>query len=147
MTTYLHQYYYATEPVKDIINKLAEEAGLTTDEWDRADHIANGIYLIKNSKHFCLSEFPGNCSTLVLHNIVDSEIRGGKVVDVMYLDALPLAEAICQTLKYAALMMSVSNINMANDLIDLGFEPVITDLRNPHSGNLNHFMIKYIEQT
>lgn len=82
-----------------------------------------------------LSEFPGNCSSIVLSNI-----QG--LLPEMFRKVVIFSVDLCQEFKYGGLFISLTN----QDLIDFavrecGFKILTSDLFNPHSGSKNTFLL------
>lgn len=88
-----------------------------------------------------LSEFPGNCSSLVLDGI--QRYCGDHGISVGGDILVTAAINICKSLSYGALFVSGTTEDMRNIMRDkYGFETFLDDLYNPHSGRNNFFMIK-----
>jgi hypothetical protein len=88
-----------------------------------------------------ISEFPGNCSLLILSNVQTSfklwgEARFGKMLDLM--------EDLCKTLNYRGYIISGTDLPFKEFLTKIRkFKVVLNDLFNYHSNTKNWFVIWY----
>lgn len=91
---------------------------------------------------FYVSEFPGNCSSLVLHGIshfIESHPRITKRI-------FDFIDAFCEISRHSSVFISLADNKkpdyLKNEVGAFGFRPLIQNLFNPHSGNRNVFYIK-----
>jgi hypothetical protein len=91
-----------------------------------------------------LSEFPGNCSSLILSGIQSKlQSRDEKMFD----DVVNFTISICELFKYGALVITGTSPELSQALeIIWDFKKEISGLYNPHSDNINFFMVKRFGQ-
>ena len=86
-----------------------------------------------------LSEFPGNCSSIVVHRI---ESKDRDVRERIF----RAARHIAGELDYALIFISGTSHRMFEHATEFGFKPVLTEILNPHSGSENYFMVYHMEE-
>lgn len=142
---YLHE-FKSKLTVYNTIIYLASKYGVTAGEFNSSDSITSSIYLANAGHRSILSEFPGNCSSLVLSDIQnsfyladDEEIMVTKYTE----NILNLSIDICSAINYGALFVSGTSPYMKQYLMSrYGFTMVMDNLVNPHSGRINYFLAK-----
>jgi len=146
MSMYLHEFKYHN-CTYDIITEIASKYGITVKEFFSGDLISASI-ILNSAGHtrILLSEFPGNCSSLILSNIQSNFYDHG--ISQYMKNNLNVAIEICLALRYGALFVSGTSDHMRNYLIkEYGFEIILGNLMNPHSGSLNYFLVKKFDCT
>lgn len=152
---YIHEFYHKklfeeVEP-RDVINEYLGQVGFVAQPHIYTTGIASAIQIrpVDSDNAALLSEFPGNCSSAVISNITitSSTIVGGSYVSVKtpFKEAILAAEHLCRKLRYAALFVSVADVDMKNAIMDMGFTIVLGDLPNPHSGYINYYLVKVLD--
>ena len=130
---YLYEYKDEFAPrTKAVIDEILLAHDLQMLPW-KGGYITYSM-LIKSSEYkFVLSEFPGNCSSLILSNIQgSSELK----------QTVEFAIDVCKTLHYGALFVSGTSSLMKETLMDgFGFTIVVDGLFNPHSSYHNYFLM------
>jgi hypothetical protein len=127
------------DSVYSIVKSVAEKYNIATEPCLPGKHINASIFIRDYSgNQSLLSEFPGNCSSLVLSNIQGYDIGG-----IDWKNGVDTSIDICKALDYGALWVSGTSSNMKEILInDYGFEVLEDKLYNPHSKNENYFLVK-----
>lgn len=129
------------------INDIASKHGITVNGYSSAGLISSSvIFSSAGSGKILLSEFPGNCSSLILSNI-QSNFNGEGTSHSMK-NNLNCAIEICLALEYGALFVS-GTYNVMRDILikEYGFEIIMDRLMNPHSGMYNYFLVKKFDYT
>jgi len=140
---YLHEYYHSSSHMRSYITKLAEEFGLVVADGNHGSKITSSIHISLADADITsvLSEFPGNCSSLVL-----SDIQGGfcgNSLSKMSDAAVNFSIALCKYASYGGLFVSGTSDDMLKTLVrDYGFSVVINNLHNPHSSRSNFFLLR-----
>lgn len=143
---YLHE-FKCQGTVYNIITGIAGKYGITVKEFFNGDLISSSVTLNSAGQpRILLSEFPGNCSSLILSNIENNFYA--KEISQYMKNNLNAAIEICLALRYGALFVSGTSDHMSYFLIkEYGFEVILDKLMNPHSGNLNYFLVKKFDYT
>lgn len=146
---YLFEYMQGDGDVTEIIDAIADGYGFTVSERPNGDDVTHGIYLSTKGNNMYgdayLSEFPGNCCALVLHNIQKQANAAGKL-DPAGEALLNTALEMCERMEYALLFISGTHPRMKDRLIkEYGFSGVLDNIFNPHSGQNNFFLVKRID--
>jgi len=130
-------------PTHHKILEVASSSNVTISENTRIE-LHYSVRLVSRTiveQFATLSEFPGNCSSLVLDGI--QRYCGDHGISVGGDILVTAAINICKSLSYGALFVSGTTEDMRNIMRDkYGFETFLDDLYNPHSGRNNFFMIK-----
>jgi nucleoid-associated protein YejK len=128
--------------VYNIITEIAGRYGITVKEFFNGDLISSSVTLNSAGQNrILLSEFPGNCSSLILSNI-QNNFYTSEISQYMK-NNLNATIEICLALRYGALFVSGTSRHMSDFLIkEYGFEVILDKLMNPHSGSLNYFLVK-----
>ena len=132
---------YVHRPERIILEELLEEYGITLIGSVAAGNLNSCITFSYEGRSFHLNEFPGNCSSLILHNITD-------MLEV-YTDRAKIAIQFCSKLgsclEYGALFISGSTKGSYNILVnELGFTCCLDGIFNPHSERKNWFVYKVL---
>lgn len=106
--------------------------------------ITTSIQLAYNDKYsFVISEFPGNCSSIILHGI-QSKIFGDIVDHCINSDIwksiINIGIDLCKKLNYGALFISLSNEKCRDEVIKEFPFKCVTEFKNPHSFKVNYFL-------
>jgi len=141
---YLYNYNDSVE--NQIVVLAADKQGFTDVNTDEHITFLNTSLRISdtrrvdtyNNNYFRVSEFSGNCSSLILSNIQNKSSEYKE-------RALNVAIEICEKMRYAALFISGTGEEFKYWAINHGFEIVINELYNPHSSNNNFFACLRIE--
>lgn len=136
---YLFQ-YKEEEYVERIVMEALHKRELSVSEFERGIDINSTLYITSRSGlRVLLSEFPGNCSSLILSNVQS----GLEDYTDTYTKILEAAIEITQVMKYAALFITGTSSTMRKFLEDnYQFKCVVDQLYNPHSGKENFFLMK-----
>ena len=139
---YLHEINYKSSVAYNRILKILNGYGISFETLNSGGYINYSIKLIFAGRGpVILSEFPGNCSVLILSEIQAFSMSSGfTALGERFLNA---AIDIATDLSYYGLIISGTSTGMFNELVNKhGFTPVIEGIVNPHSGNTNFFLIK-----
>jgi hypothetical protein len=148
MGNYLYEYSdggstYTTKIVEDI--RTRHQINVT--EFDRRLHINSFMevnYMSEEYRGLChigISEYPGNCSSLILHN-VETLASFHQSTMKHFLD---FAEELGKALGYGALWVTGVNDSAQKFFCDNGFK-IVASIHNPHSGRENYFVVKDINK-
>lgn len=96
--------------------------------------ISSCLFIDSDHGRFFLSEFPGNCSAIIVSEI---QYRTKDVREQMIKAAIDIAHE----LDYALLFASGTSKDLKDQLKELKFEEVLNNVFNPHSGSRNYFMV------
>lgn len=140
----LSSYYYDSS-VKLLVQNTAQKYSLVPADRHTGGYVDASIILGNSKQHsFLLSEFPGNCSTLILSNLQD--VIDTTTYEPDARDAIKCAIELCNVFEYGGLMITGTSQKMMDILVnDFKFNVCIPDLFNPHSDNENYFLIKKLE--
>ena len=143
---YLYEFKHQ-RTVYNIITEIASKYGITVKEFFNGDLISSSVTLNSAGQpRILLSEFPGNCSSLILSNIQNNFYSSG--ISQYMKNNLNATIEICLALRYGALFVSGTSRHMSDFLIkEYGFEVILDKLMNPHSGSLNYFLVKKFDYT
>lgn len=131
--------WYDEDEETDELNSIAEEYNVEILGDVKGDYINSSVVLSKNGYNVCLSEFPGNCSSLVI-SCIQNRTSAPPISDIMKA-SIKLAEHM----QYGAIFASGTDIDFRDWLANLGFEVITAGLYNPHSGSDNFFMMKVLK--
>jgi hypothetical protein len=133
--------------VYDKVTGIAGKYGISVKEFQNSDLISSSVtFNSAGQSRILLSEFPGNCSSLILSNIQSSFYSAGLTQYIK--NNLDCAIEICIALKYGSLFISGTSGYMRKVLIEeYGFKVILDELMNPHSGSLNYFLVKKFDYT
>lgn len=147
MGQYLYHYFISNYKVRDELNEMASKRGLELSPHKESYNIDSSI-IVRDLHYGCLSflsEFPGNCSALVLHSIQEYFYieRNRKVID----NVIKFSLEVCKSLEYYLLFVTCTSEGMKNYLMknyefEIAFDPFI----NFHSGSINYFLIKRVDK-
>ena len=140
---YLSEYYSTYDSKgKETLEDIALKHECTVREHKNSPNITASIAIYSIGRMSVLSEFPGNCSSLVLSSI-QSYCKNLPVFTAI----LDTAIDICKTLNYGALFISGTHTDMRTYLIDkYGFDVILDGLVTPHSSYINYFLVKKIQE-
>jgi len=133
--------------VYNIVTEIAGKYGIAVKEFFNGALISASVTLNSAGQpRILLSEFPGNCSSLILSNIQNNFYTSG--TSQYMKNNLNAAIEICLALRYGALFVSGTSRLMSDFLIkEYGFEIILDKLMNPHSGSFNYFLVKKFDYT
>ena len=137
---YLHEFYY-DEEISEIIFEAASNHKVETKTCLEGKDINSSIYLVDvEGRASILSEFPGNCSSLVLSDV---QYRPDLMGTPAWRSKILASIDICESLSYGALWITGTSDQMKDILVkEYEFEVLEDKLYNPHSYNNNYFLIK-----
>lgn len=141
---YLHEFKNKLSVYNTIIG-LASKYVIEAGEFNSSGSITASIYLSGAGHTSILSEFPGNCSSLVLSDIQNSfYFSNNEIMTTKYMEnILNLSIDICLAINYGALFVSGTSPYMKQYLMSkYGFTVVMDNLVNPHSERINYFLVK-----
>jgi hypothetical protein len=140
---YFSSYSEGFDRIADVLNKYPESKIVYTMKGDHLNSCL-GIRTNPNYNSFQLNEFPGNCSSLILHDIqsMHSSYEDG---NKSFMEAIEFSLDIASSLSYGALFVTGTSGNMRETLLARGFEEILGGLFNPHSQRENFFLVKRIE--
>lgn len=149
---YLHM-CVDTPSVQETIIELTTKYGFVEPKFVKRQENSSLSYCLQitipagnyGRQNFYITEFPGNCSLLVLHDIQaklginDEELNeGGQKI-------LKFMEELSKSFNYAGFVVSLTARRLSEFLKNkYGFEPILEELYNPHSGYKNYFLIKKV---
>jgi hypothetical protein len=138
---YLHEFKLGGK-VYDKVTGIAGKYGISVKEFQNSDLISSSVtFNSAGQSRILLSEFPGNCSSLILSSIQNNFQYTG--ITQYIKNNLDCAIEICIALKYGSLFISGTSGYMRKVLIEeYGFKVILDELMNPHSGSLNYFLVK-----
>lgn len=139
MTLLSGYYSYDCRRTASLMDKLAEQCqvGLVARKGTSNLYASIAVVAITGWRA-TLSEFPGNCSSLILSNI-----QNGIPCSMDSIDSImKFSIALCEELEYGALFASGTSEALRDYLVSKGFEPVLEGLFNPHSISFNTFYVK-----
>jgi hypothetical protein len=127
------QGYYIFD-AEDFIGDFEEYSGLDFHGSD-----SGGSTYLHGAHGSEISQFPGNCSTLVLTGIQD-------LGTIQFLAAINYAEKFCAHSGHAQLMFSLANVPEDREemIAQLGYH-MFSSVINYHGGNMNKFFVKTIQ--
>jgi hypothetical protein len=133
--------------VSRIIDRILSARDITVEEFEHGLGIGAGLNLnYDNGREFYIHEFPGNCSSLVISGIQGSLSSPYESTRNATISAIEATIEIAKELEYGALFASGNDVEMRNILVArFEFEVVVKNLRNPHSGNDNFFLMKVLK--
>lgn len=136
---YLHEYKY-NHKVANVLETVFERIGWRFHPDLSSSASINCRIVFTDSYHnsLFLSEFPGNCSGLIIHEIENKPIPELKKI----IDA---SVEVCKELQYALLFASGVRDETKQALIEMGFEIVLNAI-NYHSDRDNYFAVLRIEE-
>jgi len=114
---------------KETIDSVLSKYNIEATKFSRNANINS--YLVLDNGTF-IAEFPGNCAALVIHNI---QTKSDKV------NVIKATLDLAKTMEYALVFASGTESYFKRCLEDLGFKECIVDVFNPHSENVNFFMV------
>lgn len=132
-----------TDTIEDICNKYSLSP-YKNGSGDRGITYSLAMSVVNKSSPMhrstvLLSEFPGNCSSLVLSEL-QSPFVIGEIAIVK--DFIKASLEISEFLRYGALFVTTTSIELRDFLkSEYGFN-VVMEMNNPHSGNNNFYMVK-----
>jgi hypothetical protein len=136
LSSYYREGYGST---KEEFEALAEKCQVGIGSREETGTLYASLHIISTTGwRATLSEFPGNCSSLVLSNIQDGIHCSKESIDSI----LKFSIALCERLEYGALFASGTTGTLRKYLEEQGFTPVLEGLFNPHSSSFNTFYVK-----
>lgn len=138
----MYLFEYGEGPsIKLIIDETLSNDGIVVSSFYRGDADTNScIYIRNNLNHRAkLSEFPGNCSTLILSHVQYLSETKRDSFD----DFVKSSMTLCKVMEYATLIITGTSSKMKEHLLtEFGFEILLDNILNPHSNRYNYFLIK-----
>lgn len=146
MSYYLHEYTSSIYKDGDIhkgIDEILSSLSLESLECGDGDNLNSYIVIGDGSDSFDLSEYPGNCTALILHGVEQLHGRDSDKLDRAILASI----AIGEFLGYGIIWVTGTNEKVLAHLVNrFGFVCTIYGVMNPHSGNENYFAAKVISK-
>ena len=137
---YLFEYKDNDRSTGRIARVIAEKYQVSLSDFNKEGSINSIIKLNTESGYSSyLSEFPGNCSILVLGYIETYITSSDDLVQSHVKSVLEFSIELCKEFKYAALIVSGSIQSSHKFLEDKGFVEY-DRIYNPHSGHETWFM-------
>ena len=112
-----------------VVENVLTRHGLSVEEYVKGESITSRVHL---TNHAVISEFPGNCSAIVLSNI-----QGSRDADTSIKAAIDIA----RDMYYALVFVSGTSGTLRSLLEANEFEVCLDSIFNPHSGSDNFFMV------
>lgn len=141
MNYYLYEYIKPERAVKGRVDSIASKFDVTVSSAIEGANINSSVYLNIYGLSSLLSEFPGNCSSLILSSIEKFMAYPNHLEKFV-----ECSIAICINLKYAGLYITGVNEAMRKLLEEkYGFK-CVAEYTNYHSNKMNFFLLKEIPE-
>jgi hypothetical protein len=138
MSNYLFRIQSFGNDSKDIFDTLIKKYNYEVTAFIPGSSVNASVTISTGCATFYISEFPGNCSALVLHHIQTHWAYPIKD------EIMKFAIELCEKFDYACLFITTTDMDMVKDLInDYGFV-VTSSFVNEHSGSRNYFLQKFV---
>lgn len=142
MALYFHNYRKQDSREFTLINDLLKELDVKVISFSYGTrNIDSSMYLaLDKDKTFVISEFPGNCSTLIISRVQ----MWFEYYDSEFLNRfLEVGEKLGRLLGYGSIVVTGTNLKFIESLHEKGYVTNYTT-HNPHSGLTNYFLSKDI---
>jgi len=141
---YLHEWYGQIKPCKKILDQIAESGGFSIRGEFSGRSIDSSVTVVHKKGEFLFSEFPGNCSALVVSSI--QSFSQFSSTSNFFDEIIKVSIEMSEAMSYALLFASGTSDVMRSILIEkYGFEEVLGGIMNPHSGRENYFLVKRLK--
>lgn len=138
---YIHQYSISTK-ASESMDSFFKDAGLRVELLTKGKRMTTSLLckFERGEQEFAISEFPGNCSAIVVHGVQDLFANSEELL----LKAIDICRKFCSNYGYGAVMVSLTNDEIVDLICKERSFKVMTSFTNPHSSNVNHFLVLHI---